>query len=72
MGDVKYLSHTGGLDNKDDNKEEVSLVHLVREVDIQPNNTGPSSHSLRFGFLLFKKDHCKGFPYRIPFKKTRD
>jgi hypothetical protein len=42
MGDVKYLSHTGGLDNKDDNKEEVSLVHLVREVDVQPSHPGSS------------------------------
>jgi hypothetical protein len=48
--------------------KEVILAHMVREVDIQPNHPGSSPHGRRFGFLLLKK-HCKGFPYRILFKK---
>jgi hypothetical protein len=49
-------------------KKEVSLAHMVRKVDVQPSHLGLSPHGCRFGFLLLKK-HCKGFPYRISFKK---
>jgi hypothetical protein len=49
---------------------EVSLAHLVREVDVQPSHPGSSPHGCRFGFLLFKnKTRCRGFPYCISFKK---
>jgi hypothetical protein len=36
-------------------KEEVSLAHLVRKVEIQPNHPGSSPHGCRFGFLLLQK-----------------
>jgi hypothetical protein len=32
--------------------EEVSLAHMVREVDIQPSHPGSSPHGCRFGFVL--------------------
>jgi hypothetical protein len=35
--------------------EEVSLAHLVREVDVQPSHPGSSLHRCEFGFLFFKK-----------------
>ena len=50
--------------------QEVSPAHLVSEVDVQPSHLGSIPHDREFGFLLFqKKSRCRGFPYRIPFKK---
>jgi hypothetical protein len=34
--------------------KEVSLTHLVREVDVQPSHPGSNPHGRRSGFLLFK------------------
>jgi hypothetical protein len=50
--------------------KEVSLAHLVREVDVQPNHPGSSLQRREFGFL-FKKKRCRGFPYRISFQKKK-
>jgi hypothetical protein len=47
--------------------KEVSLAHLVREVDVQPSYPGSSLQRREFGFLLKKR--CRGFPYRISFQK---
>jgi hypothetical protein len=52
--------------------EEVSLAHLVQEVDVQPSHLGSSPHRREFGFLFPKKKRCRGFPYRISFQKTLD
>jgi hypothetical protein len=35
-----------------DPTQEVSLTHLVREVDVQPSHPGSSPHGRRIGFLL--------------------
>jgi hypothetical protein len=52
--------------------QEVSLAHLVREVDVQPSHPGSSPHRREFGFLFSKKQNrCRGFPYRISFQKKR-
>jgi hypothetical protein len=37
-----------------DEIEEVSLAHMVREVDVQSNHPGSSLHGHIFGFLLLK------------------
>jgi hypothetical protein len=51
--------------------KEVSIAHIVKKVDAQPIHPGLSLHRCKFGFLLFKnKIWCRGFPYRIPFKKV--
>jgi hypothetical protein len=59
----------GPLLAKRKSMKEVSLSHMVREVDVHPSHQGSSLHERRFGFLLLKK-HCRGFPYHIP-SKTR-
>jgi hypothetical protein len=44
--------------------------NLAREVDVQPSHPGSSPHRREFGFLFSKnQDRCRGFPYRISFKK---
>jgi hypothetical protein len=60
-----------GIENKEQQgKEIVSLAHLVRQVDVQSSHPGSNLHGHRIGFLLFKKkNHCRGFSYRISFKK---
>jgi hypothetical protein len=50
--------------------KEVSVAHLIREVDVQSSLPGSSFQEREFGFLLFKNKITVGaFPYRIPFKK---
>jgi hypothetical protein len=52
-------------------QQEVSLSHLAREVDVQSSHPGSSPHGHEFGFLFSKnQNRCRGFPYRISFKKT--
>jgi hypothetical protein len=51
--------------------QEVSLAHLVREVDVQPSHPGSSLQRHEFGFLFQKTKRCRGFPYRISFQKTK-
>ena len=51
-------------------EQEVSLASLVREVDVQLNHPGLNPHGCRFGFLLFKKNHCRGFPIQQSFQKN--
>jgi hypothetical protein len=45
-------------------QQEVSLAHLVREVDVQSSHPSSSPHRHRFGFYCLKNH----FPYCIPFK----
>jgi hypothetical protein len=47
-----------------------TMANLVMELDVQPSHLGSSLHGCRFGFLLLKKKHFRGFPYHISFKKT--
>jgi hypothetical protein len=48
--------------------EEVSLAHLVREVDVQPSHPGSSLQRREFGFL-FKKNAVGASPTAFPLKK---
>jgi hypothetical protein len=54
--------------------EEVSLAHLVREVDVQPSHPGSSLHRCEFGFLFSKKKNkiaVGASPTAFPFKKKQ-
>jgi hypothetical protein len=49
--------------------KEVSLAHMVKEVDVQPSHPGSSLYGRRFGFLLLKK-HCRASPTVFLSKKS--
>jgi hypothetical protein len=50
--------------------KEVSLTHLVREVDVQPIHSCSNPHRRRFEFLLFQNlNRCGASPAAFLFKK---
>jgi hypothetical protein len=63
------LHHINHLNNKISTIEEVILAHMVREVDVYLATQ--VQIPMDADWVLIIKEHCRGFPNPIPFKKDQ-